>query len=479
MVRRFLFLILVVFLGLQVWIWLGGGIGSPEFVPAPETEVKLTRAAEDRLLDSAATRVDAAGRELREVAQTAPSAASTAPLLDRVARLAGTISFVESGTPAADYELCAFGEGMDDVRVRTDVRGAYSMALSPGVRFVGSSSADRHAWCTRLDLAPGEERQLDRALGDTTDLCLRVWSRSPSAIDGRLPLSGAQVALLQVDGDALVGQDPFQHLGAVDAWTDRDGRAAVRMTDFAAYLVRVRGPGHLETWIELDFRPDLSQSPFDEDGCVSVVLEPQGGVIHGRVLDADGQPIEGAIVFVAAREDDPTRADPRVRFAQGQPHRRPDFVRSNARGNFAAPAPRGVQRELVVLPRRADLQHHFVQPLEPGDPGVSAPILLRLPRAHRIELELVDSSGAPIPGSASLQDPDGRPHAPSGPLDDAEMRAGERRRFFPLTDGRLTLLHPGGAVELALSPNGTWRDGTQLIRLPVTATTSPLRVVVP
>jgi hypothetical protein len=410
------------------------------------------------------------------------SVAKTAPQAAALARVFGTIRDAETRATMANYTLQAFGEHMDGKSTSSDAAGHYEFLLEPGTCYVGGSQQGRRAWCESLELQAGDERQLDRNLGDSIELCVRVWSRNQEAT---LPLLDAQVTLVEADANAFSTVGVDVQLGVESVTTDRDGFATIDITEFAKLMLVARAPGFLPSVVGADFSPHLSYSPIAFDGCLHIVLEPEGPWVFGRILDAAGGPVEGAVVFCAARVDpmaEPTKAKgSRVgeRHAQALESRHPAFVRSDAGGDFRVRAPLATSLEIVVLPRRADLIHHFAQPLDPRDVRFGVVLELRLPEAWPIELEIVDATGAPQVGFVSVRDEDGRAHAPHGALSDDDFVATTAGRRFPLQQGRLRVLHPGGLARIGLSPQGRWRAGEIEVRLPAGPRTDALRIVLP
>src|SRR5690349_8063661 len=137
------------------------------------------------------------GAEREAAALNSQNAGSgTAAKADALARVFGTITHAKTGAAASAYELRAFGAGRAPARAVTDVEGRFEFRLAPGALFVGAAPRGAQAWCERIDLAPGEERRLDRALAPERDLCVRVWSRSETSLELQR-LAGAKVSAVQ------------------------------------------------------------------------------------------------------------------------------------------------------------------------------------------------------------------------------------------------------------------------------------------
>ncbi|MEQ1893346.1 MAG: carboxypeptidase-like regulatory domain-containing protein, partial [Planctomycetota bacterium] len=378
-----------------VVLWLGarraaerGGEGADVPVPVratePATRLEAAPAAEREAV--------AAGRA--EEADADPTRA--APRSE--ARLFGTFTAADDGRPLVGIELGLLGaSGVETAH--TDAGGSFAFELAPGAwTFFARPPPEHVPLVQELELAPGEERELSRALGAARGLCVRVWR---SELGKLVPCVGAEVWLMQGESDGLA-RAQWPRVAALEpAHTDHAGRAELPFADFEKYVLAVERDGHVPYSTTFDFDPLLSWLPFSPDGCIHVVLEEAGALVHGRVLDPDGRPQAGALV--AALDGDGLDG----RFALSlapppdagevwlQPSEFPAFAMSAPDGSFALKLPRRLSERpdsvaLIAVPGSEDLVHHVVQPLSGSELFGRSPVELRLPRAGEVELEFVD-----------------------------------------------------------------------------------------
>ncbi len=121
-------------------------------------------------------------------------------------------------------------------------------------------------------------------------------------------------------------------------------------------------------------------------------------LLAGRVLDADGAPLEGALVLFGPSN---------FEFVQGtdssQPPPRP-FQRTDSDGRFAIPVRRYDDPwSLWIRARDHALWHDRI---DPADHSPDDPLLVRLERGARISGQVVDAGGAPVSAAdVTLRDP--------------------------------------------------------------------------
>ncbi len=137
----------------------------------------------------------------------------------------------------------------------------------------------------------------------------QVSPESPRArIVGRVlstegkPLSRAIVTAQKLGGSAL-----FQ------AKTDRSGRYAMDVEP-GRYIIRAEKGGYVTSEYRVE-EASLEPTPMMVEAGKSVTVDlrlPRGGVITGRIVDEDGEPVVGATVQVERRQEEPSRGAPWV-----------------------------------------------------------------------------------------------------------------------------------------------------------------------
>ena len=235
--------------------WLN--VQAPGYAPASLDGVQAGRRDVRLTLQPAAvvllTLTDAATGEPIEGAQiTAVGVPSSDPLLKRLARLEPQIlAGAEHELPAGSYRVVGAAEDGTHLRVRA--RGYASAALE------APPLAPESQWSARLALARG----------------LVVRGRVTDRADR--PIEGATVQLAP-DDETLTG------LEAVSAPADVEGRFELADLAAGAWQCSAQADGFFRTSaVAVDLRADL------ED--VLVRLTPEAR-IEGRVLDANGEPVE-------------------------------------------------------------------------------------------------------------------------------------------------------------------------------------------
>ena len=425
------------------------GLGGGRSVAAAEEALPSTPAGTDS--------------EVREDAEAA------AP-----ARVHGTITRYPASTatgsaPLAGCEILAFDRDAVVARALTDGAGSYALELPAGEWFVGSAPPGEMAWCKHLTLRAGDSYQLDHVHLLGGDLCVRVHTLESGT---PMPVAGARVQLVETDPDRGAAVDLDQHLGGGSALSDLDGVARVPTSFRDRCVIQVRAAGFLPATVEVDFSPWLSSTPLSSDGCLHVLLEPEGRWISGRVLANSGEPLADAFVFAdpIALESDPSRV---VDTGAGQwsvrhPAFRPGLARTDERGAFQLRLPREDLSssathflEWVVLPGRPELPHHYARRLDPREGTLE----IRLPESRIFTVQFRNAQGLGLNGVASLRDVGGRAHFPHGGGGVHEYRHRGVYRIFPVPDGEFQFAHWGGAVLVGLSPGGTWRAGEEELSL--------------
>ncbi|MEA3403439.1 MAG: carboxypeptidase regulatory-like domain-containing protein [Armatimonadota bacterium] len=221
--------------------------------------------------------------------------------LTPMARLTGTVVDAE-GAPVEGALIMA-SEGVSG-DVRTDAEGRFRLsgegedvtallAISEERGLVGRAVVRESSDQPRITLEPG------------------AWATLTMVDPARQPIEGQHVSCSYTvwDAERTYGRTvyaPRQH-------TDDDGRVR---------LGPLPGGVELELWcydaqpfiVENDWSEAITLQPGEERDVGRVVVDRSGATIAGRVLDIDGEPVEGALVIdmVSGQE---TRSNEHGRFA--------------------------------------------------------------------------------------------------------------------------------------------------------------------
>lgn len=189
---------------------------------------------------------------------------------------------------------------------------------------------------------------------------------------GELGVMPGPVPPIPRAGAAFEGRLPVPMVGGASAWiTNTEGAFTARPIPPGRVRALVRHPEYVEAASEL-----VSVTPGGE-ARVKVVLS-KGGAVSGRVVDARGFPVEGAVVFLAAE---------RGTFARE--------LRTERDGTFWF---EGVPRSVVLgaarpeAPRRRVLRQVFAVP---DGERVEREVVLPEPR-EAVRIRVVDAQGTPI-----------------------------------------------------------------------------------
>jgi protocatechuate 3,4-dioxygenase beta subunit len=260
--------------------------------------------------------------------------------------------------------------------------------------------------------------------------------------------SGVQALVLVVPitiGDSAEGE-PSSPLTVT---SDRDGTFRIEKLTPGAYTVSANAKGYAPAYVTPVEVRSTGTNP------VLLTLGPAGPVLSGRVLDAGGGPIAGALVTAEWNRSGASSFGPKRVFA----------ARSDDNGEFAAPLQRGHYRVSVHadgyaiaihwLDVTTDLRRDFT--LEPAG-SVSGTVLARSDRApvanasvelfvtgtHNQPPDSADGS-APVRYAATQSDAEGRFSFKSIPHGGYRLvaRKGALIGWRP----ELVMLAPGAAVE--------------------------------
>lgn len=300
---------------------------------------------------------------------------------------------------------------------------------------------------TRTVAPPPVERTAVPTVVAETPAPVAVASVRALRMPSGTPLVGADVNLREADGTP---QKPFDF----HAETDADGRAWFPDASPMAprFELLVRAPGYAD--VVGNAAPDLTLA-----GDVTVELWPLSSY-GGRVVDSDGQPVEGAQVEIRSRWE---RRD-RSRFVHGPEKLR---VVSDAAGLFelegVADGPRPprlsvlhpemVPREFIDLTAQTDLRAGLLA-------GTGEIVLA--PAEGPIEVRVVDRRGQPVAGATLA------PARPVGRSESWSMVADEAGRarlaLGPLDLTQLIVTAPGrGPTQFLVTAGGDGDGALDLV----------------
>lgn len=181
------------------------------------------------------------------------------------------------------------------------------------------------------------------------------------------------------------------------------------------------------------------------DGRAREVVLMRGADLVGRVVDAAGRGLEGALVCLATL--DGALLPPKSELA---PH-----ARTDATGRFVlSGVPVGPQSRLLVAPGRANAPPLVQVALaELGDE-----LVVRIPVTSSVTIEITDAGGAPAAGLVVLVDADGWPLDPRIEATLVSYDEVRNSDLGVLTEGRTHWqLAPGAYAAVWVRPNQTER----------------------
>ncbi|MCI0689544.1 MAG: carboxypeptidase-like regulatory domain-containing protein, partial [Sporichthyaceae bacterium] len=338
------------------------------------------------------------------------------------------------------------------VDARADAQGRFRVQPLPGGAFrIYACAPEEEPYLTlvqRIDWPAGTRRQ-ELTLRLPPGISLR--GQVVEADTGR-PVAGAFVQYMTHSmGEVPPAENQPQLAGESRAWSGADGRfwlpagagrgQLVVHVPRGDYLVRPPDPlasptaEHYASVYAHDLLP-LDLPPNCREHEVRATVQPVGR-LHGRVLDAAGQPVSAGMLITAGVFS-PKRWTGARRFALRE-------------GAFALPSTDPAQTYPVVV---LDMAHeHGAFAAVPARP-TNGPALLRLQECGRAEGRLLDQDHRPLPGSPIELDAVLPFPSPGRPNDRAEVSwytaLGQRHSLRTDEAGRFTLpaLVPGVPYRL-------------------------------
>jgi len=245
-------------------------------------------------------------------------------------------------------------------QIGLDAAGAYAVVVSTGGAFFGGGRSSIPVQ------VPDQPNPVVDITMKTAGIAGRVLN-----VDGK-PISGAVVSATAAG--AAAGSQGHRG-GAMQDQSDPDGSFLIDGVDPGTYTVTAAAPGYRNATV-----PPVTVANESDVPAVDVRMEA-GRTVRGRVLDANGNPIPGAMVMAAASGGPPSGRD-------SMP------ATSDVNGTFLVTAPADGPIDLTAVaggfpPARAV----GVQP----EDGVD--LTLRAPRAGHVRLSVLDAKGAGLAGA--------------------------------------------------------------------------------
>jgi uncharacterized GH25 family protein len=265
-----------------------------------------------------------------------------------------------SGAPTDMKQSRSDGDGR--YQVGLDTAGAYGVVVaSGGMMMMRGQSA-----------TPIQVPDQPNPVVDITIKSAGISGRVTNA-EGK-PVSGAVVTAMSTGK-----QDGGAGHGGMQDQTDSDGTFLVEGLDPGSYALSVAATGYRKAEV-----PTVTIANDSDVASVDVRLEP-GRTVRGRVLDANGNGIAGAAVFVAASGDAPLGSD-------SMPST------SDVNGTFVITAPPdGPIDVTAVAAGFAPARAVSVTPQNGED------LVLRAPRPGRIKVSVLEAGGSVQDAKVSWQ----------------------------------------------------------------------------
>jgi len=294
--------------------------------------------------------------------------------LDEAAKITLTGRVLKGGQPVANAMLL-FGSGdgngaMTDIRQsRSDAEGRYQVGLDNAGTYGVVVTSSGGMFGGRQSAVPIQVPDEPNPVVDIAVKAAGVSGRVTNT-EGR-PVSGAIVSVVP---NGTQGGNAGHGPGGMQDQTESDGTFRIEGLDPGTYGLSVAAAGYRNADAQTVTIVNESDVP-----AVDVRLEP-GRTVRGRVLDANGNGIAGAMVLTAASGAAPSGRD-------SMPST------TDVNGTFVITAPADGPIDLTAVatgfpPARAV----SVQPQDGVD------IVLRAPRGGRVRVTVVDPNG-PVAGA--------------------------------------------------------------------------------
>jgi len=343
----------------------------------------------------------------------------------------GRVTF-DGAAPAPSIELVATGVLGSRARVSamTTGDGAFEFELEPGAwRVTCPSVRGWPAWREDVEVIADGAAELTFDYRGLEERVVSVWENNNDVLR---PLEGAVVRLLCGPHEFADSAFDIDALDAPVVRTDATGRARAPATAERRGIIVVDAPGFVRTFVRDEpLSPEhlelQRRANGERAGETHVFLERDGSMIRGVVRGVDGRALSNAIVVLeggGARDRRVLGDCDRLALAATGDRALPlatpwlpECARSDAAGRFtlAAPASALSRRQIVQLiayPGRSEFAHHALLNLTPDKLASDSNVVIAVPRAQSMELQLrCDTCDAPN-GWVSAYSMDGRPYSP-------------------------------------------------------------------
>jgi protocatechuate 3,4-dioxygenase beta subunit len=289
--------------------------------------------------------------------------------LDDAAKINLSGRVLKGGQPVANAMLFfTAGDGTtaptELKQSRTDADGHYTIGLDTAGAYGVVVAAGGGMMVGRQSAVPIQVPDQPNPIVDVTVKAAGIAGRVTNA-EGRA-VSGAVVS---VRSTGAQGGNDGHGRGGMQDQTESDGTFLVEGLDPGSYSLTVAASGYRNAEV-----PPVTIANDSDVPSVDVHLEP-GRTVRGRVLDANGNGIAGAMVFTAA-----SGASPSARDAMP--------ATSDVNGTFLITAPADGPIDLTAIAAGFPAARAVsVQPQEGVD------VVLRAPHPGRIRVKVVDRSG--------------------------------------------------------------------------------------
>ncbi|HEY3445492.1 MAG TPA: carboxypeptidase-like regulatory domain-containing protein [Myxococcales bacterium] len=336
--------------------------------------------------------------------------------LEGPALVAGMVIGGSTKAAGADVRLDAARCHLD---AKADAEGRFSLTGFGAGGVVVSAQAGGRSVAEGLVLGPGQRKEdLVLDLGATTSLGGTV-----RGADGK-PVAGAEVSywLRRPSTSSLVPGLPLSRRVAVCA---ADGAWSAALVAPGPYSLQATAPGSAESEVV------LLEVAAREHKQADFTLQPQS-TLAGRVVDAQGKPVEGVEITVRQEMDRLGLGASKKELAERLLQRRKATVRSLQDGSFRVD---GLAAGAYVLSAAKEGHGHRPEAVQAPNESLE----LRLLAAGGVKGEVLDERGAPAAGAlVELTAPrERRPaDAAARPLrKSAHADAAGKFRFSDLPDG--------------------------------------------